>query len=282
MTEVTEIMSSPVFIVSAKDNIARARNLMLKNGISRLAVMDGGVLKGIVTKKDIALRLNQSEPQWRRRPLDQIPVELVMTHDTITVPPGMEIQEAASLMLCNKISDVLVYSEGVQGIVTKHDMVKYFALLGCPLKVGDMMTSKVITVSRHHTINSVMDIMAENEVDRVVVVDGGVESNSYVGLITLDDLGFIEIDPRNTKPIKEVHKATAAGPKMFHAIRKTMLVAEDVMSTPLEFVAEKTPSLKAAQIMIEHNYDMLPVIDDTLRGEFTYENILEWLSEARE
>jgi CBS domain-containing protein len=273
MTEVAEIMSTPVFVVSARDNIARARNLML---------MDGGDLKGIVTKKDIALRLNQSEPQWRRRPLDQVPVELVMTHDTITVPPKMEIQEAASLMLCHRISDVLVYDGGVQGIVTKHDMVKYFALLGCPLKVGDMMTSKVITVSRHHTINSVIDIMAENEVDRVVVVDGGVEANSYVGLITLDDLGLVEIDPRNKKPITEVHKGMAAGPKMFYAIRQTMLVAEDVMSTPLTSVTENTPALEAAKIMIEHNYDMLPVIDDKLRGEFTYENIMEWLSEAKE
>ena len=35
MTEVAEIMSTPVFIVSAKDNMARARNLMLRNGISR-------------------------------------------------------------------------------------------------------------------------------------------------------------------------------------------------------------------------------------------------------
>ena len=282
MTEVAEIMSSPVFIVSAKDNIARARNLMLRNGISRLAVMDGGELKGIVTKKDIALRLNQSEPQWRRRPLDQIPVDLVMTRETITVPPKMEIQEAASLMLDNKIADVLVYDSGVQGIVTKHDMVKYFALVGCPLKVGDMMTSKVITVSRHHTINSVIDIMAENEVDRVVVVDGGVETDSYIGMITMDDLGLVEMDPRNKKPITEVHKGMAAGPKMFYAIRQTMLVAEDVMSTPLTSVTEKMPALEAAKIMIEHNYDMLPVIDDKLRGEFTYENILEWLSEAKE
>ena len=282
MTEVSEIMSSPVFIVSAKDNIARARNLMLRNGISRLAVMDDGELKGIVTKKDIALRLNQSEPQWRRRPLDQVPVDLVMTRDTITVPPKMEIQEAASIMRCNKISDVLVYDDGVQGIVTKHDMVKYFALVGCPLKVGDMMTSKVITVSRNHTINSVIDIMGENEVDRVVVVDGGIGTDSYLGLITLDDLGLVELDPRNKKPITERQRGTAAGPKMYYTIRETMLVAEDVMSTPLMSVKENTPALEAAKIMIEHNYDMLPVINDRLRGEFTYENILEWLSEAKE
>lgn len=282
MTAVSEIMTARVFVASPKDNIARARNLMLRNGISRLAVMDGGELKGIVTKKDIALRLNQSEPQWRRRPLDQIPVELVMTHDTITVPPGTEIKEAASLMLCNNISDVLVYDGGVQGIVTKHDMVKYFALLGCSLKVGDMMTSKVVTVSRHHTLNSIIDIMAENEVDRVVVVDGMDEANTYIGFITLDDLGMVTIDWRDKKPIKEARKASSGGPKMYRAIREVMLVAEDVMSSPLEFVGVNTPALEAAKKMVEYNYDALPVIDGKLRGEFTYVNILKWLSEAQE
>ena len=61
-----------------------------------------------------------------------------------------------------------------------------------------------------------------------------------------------------------------------------MLVAEDVMSTPLISVTEKTPALEAAKIMLENNYDMLPVIDDKLQGEFNYENILKWLSEAKE
>jgi len=45
MTEVSEIMTSPVYAVSPKDNVARARNLMLRYGISRLVVADGDSLK---------------------------------------------------------------------------------------------------------------------------------------------------------------------------------------------------------------------------------------------
>jgi CBS domain-containing protein len=281
MTEVSEIMTAPVYAVSPKDNVARARNLMLRHGISRLVVAEGDTLKGIVTKKDLGTRLNQAEPQWRRRPIDQIPVDLVATHDVFTVKPDTQVQDVASAMLCHKISGIVVYDKDIRGIVTKHDMVKYFTLLGCPLKVGDMMSEKVVMVSRHHTINSVIDIMGENGVDRVIVRDGG-PVTGYVGMVTLDDLGFASMDFRDVKPIKEAHRAVQGGPKMLRGFREAMMVAEDVMSTPLVSVNRNTKALDAAKMMLEHNYDMLPVINGDLLGEFNVESILKWLSEARE
>ena len=281
MTEVSEIMTSPVYAVSPKDNVARARNLMLRYGISRLVVADGNDLKGIVTRKDLGARLNQAEPQWRRRPIDQVPVELVATRDVITVKPDAQIQDVASAMLCHNVSGLVVYDDAIHGIVTKHDLVKYFALLGCSLRVGEMMSGKVVAVSRHHSINSVIDIMEENGVDRVVVRDGG-PSSGYVGLITLDDLGFATLDFRDVKPIKEARKAVQAGPKKLRYVKDVMMVAEDVMSTPLRSVDRRTNAVDAARIMLDNNYDMLPVIEGELVGEFSVENILKWLSEARE
>ncbi len=281
MTEVGEIMTAPVYAIGPRDNVARARNLMLRHGISRLVVADGDELKGIVTKKDIGSRLGQAEPQWRRRPIDQVPVELVATRDVITVKPDMQVREVASVMLCHNISGLVVYDGGIQGIVTKHDMVKYFTLLGSPLKVGDMMSEKVVTVSRHHTINSIIDIMDENGVDRVIVRDGSPES-AYVGMVTLDDLGFTIVDFRDVKPIKEAHRAVQGGPKMRRGIREAMMVAEDVMSTPLVYVDKNMKAVDAAKLMMEHNYDMLPVIDGKALGEFNVESILKWLSEAPE
>jgi CBS domain-containing protein len=281
MTEVSEIMTPTVYAVGPKDNVARARNLMLRHGVSRLVVADGDALKGIVTKKDIGMRLSQAEPQWRRRPIDQIPVELVATHDVITVKPDAQIQDVASTMLCHNISGLVVFEGGIQGIVTKHDMVKYFTLLGCPLRVGDMMSERVVTVSRHHTINSVIDTMAENGVDRVIVRDGG-SASGYVGMVTLDDLGFATMDFRDVKPIKEAHRIAPGGPKMRRGVREAMMVAEDVMSVPLVSVNKKAKALDAAKLMLTHNYDMLPVIDEELSGEFGVESILKWLSEARE
>jgi CBS domain-containing protein len=77
--QASDVMTSPVFVVAPHENVAHARNLMLKHKISRLPVMDNGCLAGIITKKDIGYRLRQSEPVWRRRPIDNIPVSVLMT-----------------------------------------------------------------------------------------------------------------------------------------------------------------------------------------------------------
>ena len=61
-----DVMTAPVFFVSPRDTIAYARNLMVKHKISRLLVIDEGRLTGMLTKKDIAYRLLQGEPEWRR------------------------------------------------------------------------------------------------------------------------------------------------------------------------------------------------------------------------
>ena len=53
----SDIMTSPVFVVGQSENIAHARNLMLKHKISRLPVVDEHGLIGILTKKDIGYRL---------------------------------------------------------------------------------------------------------------------------------------------------------------------------------------------------------------------------------
>jgi CBS domain-containing protein len=276
-------MSTPVFAVSAHDNLARARRLMLINGVSRLAVVDDGRLEGIVTRKDLGMRLNQSEPQWRRRPLDQIPVNLIMTPDPVTVSPDEQVQDAAKTMLDRDISGLFVLDDrdGRLGIVTKHDLVKYFTLLECPLRVGDMMSGPPPIVSRLHTLNSVIDIMSEHGVDRVVVRDADNEKVCS-GIVTLDDLGFVEINPRGLKDVKESRREWHGGKKRLRKVVQLPAVAEDVMATPLITVDRKTKAKDAAKIMVQNNFDMLPVLNGELVGQFNYEDILRWLSEAPE
>lgn len=48
-----DVMSSPVVVVSPEDDIEKAATLMFKKGISRLPVLDGEELVGIITKRDI-------------------------------------------------------------------------------------------------------------------------------------------------------------------------------------------------------------------------------------
>jgi len=93
--KVKDYMSAPIYVIERNENIQRARNLMFKYGVGRLPVMDAGKLVGIVTKYDITNRLNQAAPEWRRRPIDKVPIHVVMTEKPITfsrMPPCLRQQ----------------------------------------------------------------------------------------------------------------------------------------------------------------------------------------------
>ena len=113
--KVNDIMSTPVYIVASDEPISRARNLMIKHNISQLVVikhqLNGESSKvseaipiGVVTKTDISQRLDQAEPKWRRRPIDNIPINVVMTPEPITIYSEATPKQAAELLHENNIS----------------------------------------------------------------------------------------------------------------------------------------------------------------------------------
>jgi len=88
---VSDIMSSPVFIMGPDEPVSHARNLMLKHKISTIVVVDDEKMMGILSQADLSRKLAQTEPVWRRRPIDKIPVSMVMTEDPITIYPEASI-----------------------------------------------------------------------------------------------------------------------------------------------------------------------------------------------
>lgn len=52
-TEIQEVMSSPLVIISPRVRITRAVRIMLKNGIKKLVVTNSGRLKGILSLTDL-------------------------------------------------------------------------------------------------------------------------------------------------------------------------------------------------------------------------------------
>src|SRR5512137_2815376 len=138
MKKVKDFMSAPVYIIERNEPIQRARNLMFKYGIGRLPVLENGTLVGIVTKYDITNRLYQAAPEWRRRPIDKVPIQVVMTEKPITIFPDATMPQAAVLMIENDISGLPVERENeIVGMITSRDMVKYFAGEEIKATVGD-------------------------------------------------------------------------------------------------------------------------------------------------
>ncbi|HOI13945.1 MAG TPA: CBS domain-containing protein [Methanoculleus sp.] len=257
-----DVMSSPVYVVAPGDNVAYARNLMLKHRVSRLPVMEGDDLRGILTKKDIAYRLRQTEPMWRRRPIDRIPVSILMAPDPITVKPEASIRDIAAIMLDRDISGLPVVDEGrMTGIVTKLDVMRSARVRGLSARVGDIMEDAAM-VNRYHSLDHVIDTI-KGKNDKLIVVN---DNGSLAGIITESNLAFYEYqDERMNLPRKDVthlRKEEPAGQKRFRYVVEVSAVAEDIMSRPVITITPDTSLRDAVGLMLEHQINSLVVVED--------------------
>ena len=271
-----DLMSSPVYVVTTTDNVAYARNVMLKHRISRLPVVEGEELRGIITKKDIAYRLRQAEPIWRRRPIDRIPVEVLMVPDPITITPETSTRDIAAIMLDKNISGVPVVENGtVAGIVTKRDIMRSAYLRGLKATVGEVM-GEAVTVNRYHSLDHIIETMKSKN-DKIIVVN---DDGSLAGIITETNLAFYDyLNERMELPRKEVkllRRSEPAGQKRYRYVVEVSAVAEDVMSRPVITVAPDAPLQDAVGLMLEKEINSLAVAEGgEIRGLLKRDDIIK-------
>jgi CBS domain-containing protein len=255
-----DIMSSPVYVLEPKDTVSHARNLMIRHRISRCPVIEDGTLRGIITKKDLAYRLRQKEPIWRRRPLDKIPVEVLMTPDPLTVEAGTPVPEIARSMISRQISGLPVMeNETIAGIVTKSDILRSEKVNELGMKVGDLAVP-VEKVSRYHSLDHILDIMSEQNNKVVVMNDDG----TIAGIITESNLAFYsytnERRELHEKDVLFLRREESAGRKWFRHVVDVSVVAEDVMTRPVVTVDRlDLPIQEAVSLMREHQINSVVV-----------------------
>jgi acetoin utilization protein AcuB len=134
---VKERMSRPVITVHPDLPVMEALNLMKKGHIRRLPVVDKrGRLVGIVSEQDLlqaapssATSLSVYEVNYL---LSKVIVKRVMTKDVITITEDTPLEEAARIMVDNKIGGLpVVRNSEIVGMVTETDLFKIFMeLLG--------------------------------------------------------------------------------------------------------------------------------------------------------
>ncbi|MEM2002851.1 MAG: CBS domain-containing protein, partial [Candidatus Methanomethylicaceae archaeon] len=89
---VGDLMNSPVVVINGTDNLAYARNLMLREGVSRLVVVKGTRPIGTITRRDIIRSLRNYK--MRQRDFDSILVSEVMRTPVTTIDENAPIAEA--------------------------------------------------------------------------------------------------------------------------------------------------------------------------------------------
>jgi len=134
---VNERMSHPVVTVHPDLPIMEALNLMKKVHIRRLPVVDKrGRLVGIISEQDLLQAAPSSATSlsvWEVNYLiAKVSVKEVMSKDMITITEDTPLEDAARIMVDNKIGGLpVVRKRKVVGIITETDLFKIFLeLLG--------------------------------------------------------------------------------------------------------------------------------------------------------
>lgn len=272
---VGSIMTDEVFVMEDTQQVAYARNIMLRHGISRVVVVDSeGKPAGIVTETDITRKLRIDGPAWKRRPIDKISIRRVMNENPISVDINATPREAADLMLKKKIGSLLVMDgEELAGIITKRDLLRFFKdRCAGRWKVEDLMTRDVKTVTANHTLAHVIDVMEENGISRVVVTGNG----AVEGIITSENLSFATFeDPERGIPVERVYFISRASEEKRRARTIAMLTAGDIMTEDVITVEPSADASEAASVMLDNCISGLPVVeDDELVGIITKTDII--------
>ena len=264
--------------VKPTTSLLEARDILFKHKIRRLIVL-GAKNKpvGIITEKDVA----KTVYSLGGKSIKSVRVGNFMSKKLITVKKNATVYDCAKLMKYKKISSVIVLTEKgtLDGIVTKSDLVSVFLTRATkPLKVSDIMTRKVITVTPMDSILLVESLLINNQITRIVVQ----RKRKPVGIIT----------HRNFVPAKIPHWiAETADPKELERYQKVHQIMElqsnqlsyllpfkavDIMTpNPITVDANDDVSV-AALLMIRHDISGLPVVrKSSLVGIITKSDIVK-------
>ena len=128
---VADVMTPYLITCAPWTSLAEAHELMAKNRIRRLPVLDAKKLVGIITREDVLASVSTkgsqrpSSEELRER-LSAVAVQTVMSKKPFTVYESDTIGRAAEVMLDNKIGAIPVLNadDTVAGLVTESDLFR--------------------------------------------------------------------------------------------------------------------------------------------------------------
>lgn len=128
---VQDVMQGNVVTITPKTTLPEALALVRHRGIRHLPVVEDGELVGIVSDRDLkramASPATSLEAHELTYLLNRLSIAEIMTRSVITIAPMFPVEEAARLMVKEKISALPVTDGGrLVGIVTETDVLELF------------------------------------------------------------------------------------------------------------------------------------------------------------
>ena len=215
---VKDFMTRKVIYISPDTTVAHAADMMREQSIHRLPVIENDKLVGLVTEGTIAeaspskaTSLSIYEMNYL---LNKTKVKDVMIRDVITISKFASLEDAAYLMLKNKVGILpVVDNEQLAGVITDRDIFKAFLVIAGYGEVGTRIRlvtedevgrlEKAIHLIVERNLNIASAVNFPNNHGQVVIevqIDGDLDLNDLKS--TFEQNGFKVDDVTKTSAKK--------------------------------------------------------------------------------
>lgn len=167
-------MTQDVVSVEIPGNRDDVLKILKRTGISGVPVIKNGRLVGIITRKDLL-----------RKP-DETQLGLLMTPDPVTIGPEATIAEAARLMVKYDIRRLPVIEDGrLVGLLSVSDLILAIAQMKCTVPIRDIYTSQTFAIWEETPLTVVGRVMEISGFDAIPILDA---DTTLRGIISERDL----------------------------------------------------------------------------------------------
>jgi CBS domain-containing protein len=260
---VSDYMTSDVVNVEIPGNRDDVLKILKRTGISGVPVLKEGKLVGIITRKDLLRKSEETQ------------LGLLMTPDPVTIAADAPLSEAAKLLTTHKIRRLPVVEDGqLTGLISIADLVHAIATLRIKHEIKDTYTSQTFALWEETPLPVVGRVMEISGFEAIPILDA---DSKLQGIISERDLirhssieDTVEVsdfsngtddDEWTWESIRDMHTISYGISKIQLPPRpvKTAMV-KNVVSVPLNAeVSECALKMKRARI------DQLPVINGDKR-----------------
>ncbi len=243
---VSDIMTGWVVTVGPSDSLLTARDLMTRNRVSQLVVIDERSRPiGFISKRGIAQFLLEDATT---RSLEGISVAEASSESIPFVRRDLLVFNAARMFDTENIAYTVVTNENpLSGIMTETDLCHYFSRKWPrKFKVSDFMARDFIFAKSNYPAVHVAQAIVFRQ-PSVPVID-----EELVGILSLSDLLSI-----GEKAPKASGRLTAVPESDF-----ALITTKDLMTLNPITTNENADLAQAAQIIINKGIGSLPVVDD--------------------
>jgi CBS domain-containing protein len=257
--KVRSFMTPDVVSVEIPGNRDDVLKILKRTGISGVPVLKEGKLVGIITRKDMLRKAEETQ------------LGLLMTRSPVTIGPEATLEEAATQIITRRVRRLpVVEDKALVGILSVADLITAISQMKSRQEIKDRFTSTTFALWEETPLNLVGRVMEISKVDAIPILDGeGILSGiiSERDLIkhtsiedsveTSDFSNGTDDDEWTWESIRDLHTLSFGVSRVKLPARpvKTAMVA-NVVSVPLNSeIGECALKMRRARV------DQLPVVN---------------------